>query len=506
MSKQRKITLELAIEALTAGLQNGEYFTHTIPKDFDAEGFFSGFQDQRKARSIWTSIVIPRLMSSNHGELRKIGLSLQKKWASKSYRKQLDKARAHVEAVLESVHKHQAKVLDHSYKDLCHTLEIREASMSRTQGSSSNHKDREEGDSSEDQDEDTDITTKAQAKRLRDDRDQEPDLEQTQGIQQSPTSQEPVDKELDIILSDTFSNEDKRAFTNTFLALKQKTALPSGKTVEDILFAEGVIRKQHDLIHSFIIDVEDEGTRTLFKSKDWSFIVAEQDESVELSDCDVIAILERLQDANSVSSLMDILNKRHLRLGKNFRMEQDYDLKWLYDAVSKWIDMYMIPFPVFNSDAPLEFFWRSQVWGVLDSLFFDVPDILMIGGEGQGLESMNRRNTQHVSKTRKVGGSKSDGYLRSFGASKADIMTIEGGRNWDPFAKKYRSEAGWKIGRQLHDIFRARTVDQDAAWSKELKTYGVIFGGPTIQIHVMSSLGGAATVLKRRPPLTLASS
>ncbi|KAG0271612.1 hypothetical protein BGZ95_000567 [Linnemannia exigua] len=476
MSKQGKTTLEVAIEALTTGLQNGEYFTRTTPKDFDAEGFFTGFQDQRKARSIWSSVVIPRLMSSNHGELRKIGLSLQKKWASKSYRKQLDKARAHVKAVLESVHKHQAKVLDHSYKDLCHTLEIQEASMSHTQGSSSHSENHEEEDSSKDQDVDTDITTKAQLKRPRDDHNQESDFGQTQGIRQSLAGQEPVDKDLDTVHSDTFSDEDKRAFTNTFLALKKKTGLPSGKTVEDILFTEGIVRKQHDLIHSFVIDVDDESTRALFKSNDWSFIVAEQDESVELSDCDVIATLERLQDVNSISSLMDILNQRHLRLGKDFRMERDYDLKWLYDAVSKWIDMYMIPFPVFNSDAPLEFFWRSQVWGVLDSLFFDLPDIFMIGGEGQGLESTNRRNTQQLSKSRKVGGSKSDGYLRSFGASKADIMTIEGGRNWDPFAKKYKSEAGWKIGRQLHDIFRARTVDQDAAWCKQLKTYGIIFG------------------------------
>lgn len=121
-----KSSLEYAIEALTKDLQNGDYLRQTSPRDFDAEGYFAGFQDQRRARSIWSSTVIPRLISSSHGELRKVGLTLQKKWASKSYRKHLDKARAQAEVVLDSIHKHQTRILDHSYKDLCHTLQRRE--------------------------------------------------------------------------------------------------------------------------------------------------------------------------------------------------------------------------------------------------------------------------------------------------------------------------------------------------------------------------------------------
>ncbi|KAF9127309.1 hypothetical protein BGW39_005967 [Mortierella sp. 14UC] len=502
MSKQVKTNLEVAVEVLTAGLQNGDYFARTSPKDFDAEGFFAGFQDQRKARSIWSSSVIPRLIASNHGELRKIGLSLQKKWASKSYRKQLDKARAHVEAVLESVHKHQAKVLDHSYKDLCHTLEAREASLSLTQEPSDPAKDDQDGDNSTETpglDETSTPSTVVAAKRVRENHETE-DLDQQAIPSESAEGMENPQ-------ADTFSQSDRDVFSATYLGIEHKTRLPSGKMAEDILFVAGITRMKHDLIHSFIIDVDDESVRSLFEPSDWSFIVKEHEESVELTDRDVKDTLDRLQDANSVSSLMDILNQRHLRIGKEYRMEHDYELKWLFDSVSKWIDMYTMPFPVFSSDAPLEYFWRTQAWGVLDSLFFDVPDILMVGGESQGLESMIRRNSQQVSRAsaRKLGGSKSDGYLRSFGASKADLMSVEGGKNWDPFAKKYRSEAGWKLGRQLHDIFRTRTEGQDAVWRKQLKTYGIIFGGATVQIHVLNCMGGAATILRRRPPLTLAS-
>jgi len=137
-----------------------------------------------------------------------------------------------------------------------------------------------------------------------------------------------------------------------------------------------------------------------------------------------------------------------------------------------------MPFSVFTSDAPLEYFWRSQVWGVLDTMFFDVSNTLMIGGEGAGLDSTERRNQQqHGKVVRKLSGSKSDGYLRMFGTSKSDWMSVEGAKYWDPFAKKYRHEAAWKIGRQLHDIFRARTAEKDANTIKHFRTYGLIFGG-----------------------------
>ncbi|KAF9103494.1 hypothetical protein BGX29_003312 [Mortierella sp. GBA35] len=112
-----------------------------------------------------------------------------------------------------------------------------------------------------------------------------------------------------------------------------------------------------------------------------------------------------------------------------------------------------MPFPVFTCDSPLEYFWRSQVWGVLDTLFFDISNTLMIGGESPGIESTERRNQQHQGRSkRKMLGSKSDDYLCMFGTSKADWMSA------------------------------------------------------TAQIHVMTSLGGAVTVLRRRSPLMLAQS
>lgn len=262
--------------------------------------------------------------------------------------------------------------------------------------------------------------------------------------------------------------------------------------------------------------------KELFQEDDWAFILKEQDMSVELDDQDIVGTLNALKGAETSEAIMEILHQRHSRLGKAYRMGYDYNLKWLFDSVSKWyvvqvlnfqcvrvrvcfclwpfyltflstfghfrIDIYTMPFSVFNSDATLEYFWRSQVWGVLDTLFYDIPNTLMIGGESQGLESVERRNQQQAKNGRKASGSKADGYLRSFGSTKSDWLTIEGARNWDPFAKKYKTEAYWKLARQMHDIFRARTSDRDSSTLQNFRTYGLIFGGNPINTKGASAM------------------
>ncbi|KAF9583400.1 hypothetical protein BGW38_009552 [Lunasporangiospora selenospora] len=63
-----------------------------------------------------------------------------------------------------------------------------------------------------------------------------------------------------------------------------------------------------------------------------------------------------------------------------------------------------------------------------------------------------------------------------FGTFKSDWKSVEGAENWDPFAKKHRYEPAWKIGHQLHGIFRARIAKKGWSTIKHLRAYGPIFG------------------------------
>ncbi|KAF9577809.1 hypothetical protein BGW38_006741, partial [Lunasporangiospora selenospora] len=423
--------MDSAIEVLTKNIENGGYFRQANPKDFDAEDFFKGFDDKRRARA------------SNQVGTEAFGYN------NATVGEQVPDDQPSDSLVSETV--------------------IDKELVESTSGAID------------------------QVSEEQDDNDE--------------TSNEIGDDTDDLSLP-LFTDEDRKTLADMYLKLPDnKVTLPSGKVLEDILFSNGVTRERHHLIHSFIIDVDDAATKDMFTPADWAFITKEQEMSVSLNDQDVTKILDRFRRADSIGTIMNLLQERHPRLGKGFIMERDYDMKWIFDSISRWLDLYSMPFSVFTSDAPLEYFWRSQVWGVLDTMFFDISNTLMIGGESPGLDSTERRNhQQHGKNVRKLVGSKSDGYLRMFGTSKSDWMSIEGAKGWDPFAKKYRHESAWKIGRQLHDIFRARTAEKDWSTIKHFRTYGLIFGGPTAQIHLMSSIGGAVTVLRRRSPLTLAPS
>ncbi|KAG0201876.1 hypothetical protein BGX33_010056 [Mortierella sp. NVP41] len=407
-----KTKLELAIDALTLRLENGDYFQQTAPAEFDAKGYFAGIEDQRRAPAKWTTVavVLPRPLSSSHGELRTIGLALQKMWHSKDYKKEFNKARAQETIVLESVHKHQARILDHSYKDLCHTLQKREESFNGTETSVSANKQSSNIQAKTDAlirgsvaaealpcsssvsllnslTRSTDIVEGTIDETL----ESAVDDKTTNVKQMAEEDQELSDTEEGISFA-VFTEVDRKVFAETYLKLQHTVTLPSGSRVEDVLFTAGVTKKRHHLIHSLIVDVDDESTKSLFTPTDWDFIKAEQEISLEIKDKDILDVLARFRESDSMGDIMANLNERHPRLGKRYTMDLDYDLKWTFDSVSKWLDLYSMPFPVFTCDSPLEYFWRSQVWGVLDTLFFDISNTLMIGGESPGIESTERRN------------------------------------------------------------------------------------------------------------------
>ncbi|KAF8924990.1 hypothetical protein BGZ58_001238 [Dissophora ornata] len=384
---------------------------------------------------------------------------------------------------------HQSRILQHSYKDLCHNLEKREEIFER------HGKDKDKIELAQQEPDASDLEVKEHLPQDENDSDSE-----GSGLSEKEEEEEEKDS-----LS-AFTSDDYRLFAEAYLNIKQKVTLPSGRVLEDILFQEGLAKKTHHLIHSFIVDERDDSVRLLFDPKDWTFITTEKPREVIQDDNDVMSMLKSYQELVSTAEIMEALKTRPTRLGESYVFSKDYELKWLLDSISKWVDLYNIQPNIFTVDGLTEYFWRSNIWGILDSLFYDLPNFILLGGESWGIESTKRRNQQKVKSGRKIGGSKGDGYLREFGPKKADWMSIEGAKQWDTEGIKYKRESSWKIGRQLHDILRSRMAEIDDKRAMSLTIYGFIFGGPTIQLHLLSTIGGATTVLHRREPLTVASS
>ena len=76
---------------------------------------------------------LPRMIASKHYGLHQAGMRLQKQWKSKVYRKEVEvfwqeqeTIRVSQTTIIQSVQMHQARIIQHSYRDLCHRLDQRE--------------------------------------------------------------------------------------------------------------------------------------------------------------------------------------------------------------------------------------------------------------------------------------------------------------------------------------------------------------------------------------------
>ncbi|KAF9311774.1 hypothetical protein BG003_007045 [Podila horticola] len=328
------------------------------------------------------------MIASKHPGLHQTGMKLLKQWKTKAYRKEVEEfwweqetIRPSQLVVTQSVQLHQARILQHSYKNLCHTLDKREEHFEHC---------------GEDNDENG-LSQKAQD------------------------------------TSDTIAKE--QASLNDY----GKDSESSGQSEEEV-------------------EEEDAGIRSLFEPVDWTFIMKEKPKEISLDDLDVTNTLERFRGMASTADIMEDLKDRPARLGATYVFSKDFELKWILDSISKWVDLYHVQPNVFTVGGLTEYFWR-------------------IGGESWGIESTKRRNQQKRS-GKKIGGYKGDGYLREFGPKKADWLSIEGAKHWDTDGIKYKRESSWKIGRQLHDILRSRMAEVDESRAMSLNTYGFIFGAP----------------------------
>ncbi|KAF8930097.1 hypothetical protein BGZ58_008465 [Dissophora ornata] len=363
------MSLDTAIDALTKDLENGGYFHQVSPKDFGAEGFFKGFDDQRRARAVWTTSVIPRLISSKHPTSQRAGLGLQGKWNSQAYRKQLSRALEQEVIVLDSVRKHQTEILNHSYEDLCHTLKRRKASFRESEDTTGQYDPTEISHAATGTLDKSSSTTGEQTG---------DDPSSSNSVSDTDRCNSPVAGTSDVggpvceveedsdEVDQDIGDKDDLSLTRT---VKHWQRNISNSKIRSFFRAERFSKTFYLPTESSKgdINVDDMAMKDMFTPEDWFFITKEQELSINLRDQDIVDVLEHFKQADSLGTIMALLQERHPRLGKGFIMEQDYDVKWIFDSISRWLDLYTMPFSVFTSDAHLNTFGgvKSGVFWIL---------------------------------------------------------------------------------------------------------------------------------------------
>ncbi|KAI1297456.1 hypothetical protein EDD11_007116 [Mortierella claussenii] len=257
-----------------------------------------------------------------------------------------------------------------------------------------------------------------------------------------------------------------------------KWLLESGTVVEDVLLQAGLELSVDHPIRSFMVDLQDKYTESLFSPQDWTEIKSNLPVSVTYS-TKAAEYLDTLEDIVQEQDIISALDSRPC----------DPEMAIVHRCAESWCDMYgMDPSPFVLESVLSEDWWVNNAWSGTRLLAKAVPGSYIITGEVTGIDSTSRRNNKEryvnivPQNNRKKMGVRADMIWRTLEAPMRDWMIGEAARQWDENAGKYVRESTFKVPRQLHDILSARTLEVGGAHRlRNVWITGMVFGGPVVQ-------------------------
>ncbi|KAF8937672.1 hypothetical protein BGZ47_008924, partial [Haplosporangium gracile] len=270
----------------------------------------------------------------------------------------------------------------------------------------------------------------------------------------------------------------RRSLQRRHSTLGPKWQLDSGTVMEDVLLKAGLELTVDHPVRSFMIDLQDKYTESLFSPQDWTEIKSNLPPSATYS-TEAAAYLDTLEDIIQEQDIISVLDSRPCHPEKAI----------VRRCAESWCDLYrMDPSPFALESVLSEDWWMNNAWHGTRLLANAVPGSYIITGEVTGVDSTSRRNNKerHVNiapqNNRKRMGVRADMIWRTVEAPVRDWMIGEAARQWDENAGKYVRESTFKVPRQLHDILSARSQEVGGAHRLRNAWFtGMVFGGPVVQ-------------------------
>ncbi|CAG8602182.1 3322_t:CDS:10 [Diversispora eburnea] len=273
-----------------------------------------------------------------------------------------------------------------------------------------------------------------------------------------------------------------------------KWILTSGKCVEDTLFEHCKELPNESLLHSWIIDLDDQEAEELFTTEEWNEIRHE----VQLPEVDetFVKSMMRFADVKTTRELRQVLaTTSFLRKVDSYSRENHFDAEWA--DISTYYEDPNEPLKRLH----LESWYDINVWShIVDHGLSDIFGMEIVRKESSSEAVSVRKNRKRAHKRykkvpRKKMGYKMDGIFRTY------INNIEYGAI--EVAKKYDQTKlladGFKLSKGMHDIFvcLCRKVDNQETMIRKLHIPGILHLGLKSQILQMSSPKGYVAILKR---------
>ncbi|CAI2186185.1 20208_t:CDS:2, partial [Funneliformis geosporum] len=228
-----------------------------------------------------------------------------------------------------------------------------------------------------------------------------------------------------------------KCFDESYAKMKktQKWILSSGTCVEDVIFEYCKELSAESLLHSWIIDLDDQEAENLFTNEEWLEIRSEIRKLPKVDETFVNSML-RFANVKTTGELRNVLETTSYRnLDEPYERENHYDAEWVDIVMRKYLTDYEDPNGTLHR-SHLESWHDINVWSlIIDHGLRNLIGIETVRKESSSEAVSARKNRKRVRRRRKnierkKMGSRMDGIFRAY-VNDVEYGVIEVAKKFD---------------------------------------------------------------------------
>ncbi|KAG9290443.1 hypothetical protein G9A89_007174 [Geosiphon pyriformis] len=280
------------------------------------------------------------------------------------------------------------------------------------------------------------------------------------------------------------------SITYKSLEAEKKWTLKSGRKVEDIIYKYGSKLKDEDLVHSFVINVDDQKIRHLFSKDEWKeiMIINTESKGAPKIEENLLKFLLRYRKT-TFRELRKVIRESSSLENCNFDTDKWFDYVWMNNCVSNLSTLYAVKPNVFQT-SHLERWYDVNIWSsIIDQCMWNISELQLVRGESFSIASTDRKSKNRSLGDRKPFGRRCDGIFR-MEKSRQECGASEHGRLFlGENGTKFLTD-GHKLAKVMKDMFTSLSMDLCVKTMKDIEIIAYLHSERMMQIFVADYPGG----------------
>ncbi|RUP43615.1 hypothetical protein BC936DRAFT_136940 [Jimgerdemannia flammicorona] len=258
----------------------------------------------------------------------------------------------------------------------------------------------------------------------------------------------------------------------------KKWILTSGTCVEDVLFENCKQLQEESLLHSWIIDLDDNEVERMFSKEDWAEIARGMKRLPQVDEKFAKSIV-RFAEVTTTTQLREILEMTSFKKkDERYYRQLHYDAEWADLVMWKLLTEFEDPNNALCKNH-LEGWYDANVWSfIVHHSLRSIAGMELIRKESTTVASTARKNRKRTNGQRTKMGHRSDGIVRAY-VNDIEYGAIEVSRDFKGITGTKWLRDAHKLVKTLHDMLvrLCEFVHFEEGKTRQLQVVGLLHAG-----------------------------